>query len=76
MSVKATYAETELTLVLDNGDRKKFDEVKQNWGFVDEQSMMRFMISVLISSDDNKTVGYRKDGSLIAVEPLDEHLGK
>ena len=76
MSVRATYAETELTLVLDNGDKGRFQEQMLRWRFADEQSMMRFMVSILMASDDAKTAGYISNGQLISVEPLDEHLVK
>lgn len=65
-----------LILELDNGDKGRFQEQMLRWRFADEQSMMRFMVSILMASDDGKTAGYISNGQLISVEPLDEHLVK
>ncbi|MDD4915384.1 MAG: hypothetical protein PHW13_10170 [Methylococcales bacterium] len=46
-----------LTLTLDNGDREKFIKAKEQWNFTDEQSLLRFVVSVLVESTDKKTIG-------------------
>ncbi len=46
-----------LTLTLDNGDRDKFLKAKEQWNFADEQSLLRFVVSVLVESTDKKTIG-------------------
>jgi len=77
MSVKATYTETELTLVLDNGDRKIFESVKKDWNFKDEESLVRFAIAILSKSSDKKTVAYPDDsGELQVAKPQDSLLNK
>ena len=75
MSVKATSTETELTLVLDNGDRKIFERVKKDWKFKDEESLVRFAMVVLSESYDKQTVAYpESDGNLKKVKPRAELL--
>ncbi len=77
MSVKATSTETELTLVLDNGDRKIFESVKKDWNFKDEESLVRFAIAILSKSSDKKTVAYPDDsGELQVAKPQDSLLNK
>lgn len=68
MSVKAkstTIQEVEnLSLTLDNGDRENFKKCLNEWNFKDEQSLVRFVLSVLIESEDKRTIGIRKVGGL------------
>ena len=52
MSVKATHADTTLTLVLDNGDRKAFNEIQEKLNLKDEQSVLRFAMGVLLNAQD------------------------
>ncbi len=53
MSVRATSTETELTLVLDNGDRRAFDEIQEKLNLKDEQSVLRFAMGVLLNAQDD-----------------------
>jgi hypothetical protein len=48
MSVKATQTDKELTLVLDNGDRKAFNEIQEK--FTDKTYFAKHFISALSES--------------------------
>ncbi len=78
MAVKAETSNENkvLKLTLDNGDKKKFEEVLEEWNFKDEESLLRFFISVAKESIDKKTAAYKDDsGSLNEVTPA-QHLLK
>ena len=67
-----------LTLTLDNGDREKFLQAKETWKFIDEQSLLRFVVSVLLESSDKNTIGiYTPNSSdtLVPFQPA-SHLFK
>ena len=52
MSITAKDEKNIMSLNLDNGDRKTFLELKDKWKFKDEQSAMRFMMSIMVLSQD------------------------
>ena len=74
MSVKAETTNDTIKLTLDNGDKKKFEEVLKEWNFKDEESLLRFFISIAKESVDKKTVAYKDNtDSLNEVTPA-QHL--
>ena len=76
MSVKSQNNGDNLVLTLDNGDRKKFEEVLTEWNFKDEESLIRFFISIAKESYDKKTIAFKdSNNSLNEVTPAD-HLVK
>lgn len=46
MSVKSSRTDKMLTLELDNGDYREFDNVIKKWNFIDEEAFIRFAISM------------------------------
>jgi hypothetical protein len=76
MSVKSIYNTDELILTLDNGDKKKFEEVLKEWNFKDEESLIRFFVSIAKESNDKKTIAFKdSNNSLNEVTPA-SHLVK
>lgn len=62
-----------LTLEFENGDREKFLSLIESWNFKDDQSILRFMMSILGVSIDNTVALNKKDGIKLA-QPSDEYL--
>ena len=52
-----------LILELDNGDRKIFESVKNDWNFKDEESLVRFAIAILSKSSDKNGRRTRRNSS-------------
>ena len=62
-----------LLLEFKNGDREKFLSLIKSWNFKDDQSILRFMMSILGVSVDNTVALNKKDGIKLA-QPSDEYL--
>lgn len=76
MAVKAETENDVIKLTLDNGDRQKFLEVLDEWNFKDEESLLRFFISIAKESVDKRTIAYKDNtDSLNEVTPA-QHLLK
>lgn len=78
MSVHVKEENQELVLTLDNGDREKFTQALNKWQFKDEESLLRFVVSLLLESHDSKSMGiYTKESptTLISYKPA-THLLK
>ncbi len=73
MAVRETYSNNALSLELDNGDLKKFQEAMSKWHFKDSQSMLRFAIT-LLNINEKKSFGILEDGQLQEVGPVDALL--
>ena len=54
---------------LHNGDIAKFDQAKSEWRLKGEEEMLRFLVSVLISSEDKQTIAYKQNGVLTSFKP-------
>ena len=73
MAVKSTKNGEKLILELDNGDVVKLEEVMNKWGFKDHQSLIRFVVSMLILNEDN-SFSLRIDGRQQNVIPSADFL--
>lgn len=75
MSVKPKTKGNKLILEIDKKDKKNIEDVINEWKFKDEQSLLRFFISIARESLDKKTISY-KDECLImsSVVPADHLL--
>lgn len=72
MALKASDDNGELTLTLDKGDREKLNQSLHEWGFKDYQSLIRFVVSVLLVSED-KTLWITKNSLPSHIRPA-SHL--
>jgi hypothetical protein len=61
MAVKSKKDGSKLILELDNGDISKLEEAMEKWNFKDHQSLIRFMVSMLILNE-GKSFSLRIDG--------------
>ena len=66
----AATSENILILALTGGDRQKFKEALSKWKFKDEQSMMRFVVSVLLLNED-EYFRLKMHGKIFFIEPSD-----
>lgn len=63
----------ELSLVLNNGDKEKFEQLIKDWNFKDEQSLLRFMLAIMLMTEDN-IIGIMNKGIIEKVAPQDKLL--
>jgi len=74
MSVISNIQNEKLILELDNGDKKIFLEMLQKWNFKDEESLVRFALSVLkLSKDCAMTINTAEEGE-IKIKPADNFV--
>ncbi len=74
MSVQAKTDTKETTLILNNTDKENLERCFSEWKFKDYQSLMRFVSSILIESEDKITIGIKKSGVLKEFSPADHLL--
>lgn len=65
----------EMILKFTNGDIAKFDSVMKRYDFVDAQALIRFVVSILLVTED-KFIQIKKDGELMTVEPAEHSVKK
>jgi hypothetical protein len=75
MAVKSTEENGKLKLELDNGDMEKFKEVMTRYNFLDEQSLLRFAISIMLETKGTD-LGILKEDGMYKVTPADSYLKK
>jgi len=68
MSVKSRVENDKLILELDNGDKTKMQEVLKRWNFKDEQSFLRFSVSLLLETED-KALWMKTNGETVSIAP-------
>lgn len=75
MAIKIDYSEDKksATINVDNGDLKAINTVLKQWTFNDVPAMLRFVIAVLLSTQDKKLYA-EKDGKKIILTPADSLL--
>jgi phosphopantothenate synthetase len=57
-----------LLLEFDNGDLEKFDQVLKEWNFKDEQSLLRFAVSIMLTTE-KQIIYVNKNEAPAAVVP-------
>jgi hypothetical protein len=75
MAIKDTKEGEILTLKIDNGDLKKFDEILKKWKFKDYQSFLRFAASLFILNEDH-SISIKMNGQLTEIQPVADLLVK
>ena len=68
MAVTPKKLENKLILEIDNGDLTKLEEVIRRWNFKDEQSLLRFSVSLLLETED-KELWMKSEGRPIPIAP-------
>ena len=78
MSIKTLKNDTEsIDLKLDNGDFKVLNIIKDEWKFKDVESLLRFALTVLYSSEAGHPIGIKKsDGDLTSITPHKDLLAQ
>jgi hypothetical protein len=62
-----------LSFEIDNGEKKALEQIKTLWNFKDEGSVLRFMMSVLLRTEDKK-LWIKTNGQPQGVSPVDDLL--
>lgn len=66
--------DNQLALEINNGDLKALRDIYSEWGFKDEESVLRFALAVL-SKTTNKTIYYVDEkGEKVGLQPSDSVL--
>ena len=73
MAVIATKEDNKLKLELDKGDLTKFEEVIEKWNFKNEQAFLRFVVSLLLETED-KELWMKENGGRTKVAPADHNI--
>lgn len=63
------------SLAVDNGDLEALNEVMEQYGFVDEQAMLRYCLVALLQSSDNKLY-IKQNGNIAAINVADTLIKK
>ena len=63
------------TLEIDNGDLEALNEVMEQYGFINEQAMLRYCLVALLQSSDNKLY-IKQDGNIAAINVADSLIKK
>lgn len=64
-----------MLLEFSNGDKEKFNEVMKKYEFKDEQALIRFVLSVLLVTEDNE-IQIKQDGDYTPVIPAEHSIKK
>ena len=62
-----------LSLEIDNGDLAKLNEVMEKWNFKDYQSFLRFVISIMLVTED-KFLSIKVRDEITAIKPSAEYV--
>lgn len=73
MAVISTKKDNKLVLEIDNGDLTKMEEVLRKWNFKDEQSFLRFSVSILLETE-GKSLWIKANGEPTSVIPAQHSL--
>jgi hypothetical protein len=73
MAVEASRENDTLILKIDSFDLKKMDEAIKLWNFKDEQSFLRFTVSLLIVTE-NKSLWMQEYGHQLQIIPAKHSL--
>jgi hypothetical protein len=70
MAIRTEFRQTEdgdtqLALVLTNGDKERLERIVQDWNFKDPESFLTFAAVICDASADKKTLGYRDENNLL-----------
>ena len=78
MAIKVTYSgqgdDRKAKIDVDNGDLQALTDALKQYGFVDEQALMRYALVALLKSEDNNL--YIKNGDRVAALKINAELLK
>lgn len=63
-----------MVVTFDNGDLKAFEGVYEDWNFIDEPSMLRFMVAVMDIAKNHVVYVHGENGKQEAFAPADNLL--
>lgn len=63
-----------LLLTINNGDLRALNQIQEEWGFRDKESILRFAIAALTLTEDGYLYAEQKDGSKRILKPADDLL--
>ncbi len=65
-----------LILVFNNGDKIAIEQVVKKWNFIDEASLLKFVIAIMLKAEGGKITIQAADGSQATLSPSDSLLKK
>ena len=73
MAIKSIEKDGKLILEIDNGDLEKLKQCMSEWSFRDNQSLIRFAISIMLVTE-GKNLWIKQKGRIQQIVPSDEFL--
>jgi len=65
--------DTFLDLRFDNGDQQRLEEVIKKWNFKDHQSFFRFIVSIMLVTED-EFLAIGKNGEATPIKPAPDYI--
>ena len=62
-----------LIVVLTNGDREALQEIINKWGFLNEESFLKFAMAIMLKAEGNKII-IQSEGNQASIVPNDNLL--
>lgn len=72
--IKTQENHDDLQLTINNGDLRALNQIKDKWGFKDNESILRFAIAALTITDDGYLFAEHKDGTRRVLKPAEDLL--
>jgi hypothetical protein len=72
--IKTKENHDDMELTINNGDLRALNQIKDKWGFKDNESILRFAIAALTLTDDGYLYAEQKDGTRRILKPAEELL--
>jgi hypothetical protein len=63
------------TIQIDNGDLQAFENAMDQYGFIDQEALLRYALVALLNSSDNKLY-IKNDGNIAAMKIADNLIKK
>ena len=71
---KISDKDGKLILEFENGDRERFQTLLHDWNFKDEQSILRFMMGVMLQTTDKTLTIKNADDGFTQMRPAGDLL--
>ena len=63
-------------ITIDNGDLEALKQVMEQYGFVNQEALLRYSLVALLNAPDNKLYVKKEDGNILAMKIADNLIKK
>lgn len=64
------------TIGIDNGDLEALKQVMEQYGFVNQEALLRYALVALLNAPDNKLYVKKEDGNILAMKVAESLIKK